>query len=100
VSELTAEHASRRQLRREPALDHRTPPRDGCPAKQIAGSPGSAYEIRHIAPRILVGLFAIAHSRNFLLRHSGDLCVGVHKADYCYSGLTPRRGPRWRGRRR
>ena len=54
VSQFTAEHARRCQRRREAALGHRIPPGDRHLAKQIAGLPGSAYAIRHIAPRILV----------------------------------------------
>jgi len=54
VSELTAEHADRRQLGREPGFDQPIPPGDGCVAEQIAGFPDSAYKIYHIAPRVLV----------------------------------------------
>jgi hypothetical protein len=54
VSQLTAEHAGCRNLRGETASGRRIPPGDRRLAKQIAGFPGSAYAIRHIAPRMIV----------------------------------------------
>ncbi|MFH1603916.1 MAG: hypothetical protein ABIH03_08415 [Pseudomonadota bacterium] len=57
ASQLSAEHARRRQRRREAALGHCIPPGDRHLAEQIAGLPVNAYAIRHIAPRI----FAIGY---------------------------------------
>jgi hypothetical protein len=53
VPQLTAEHARRLDLGRKVTPLRRIPPRDRPIAKQIAGFPGSAYAIRHTAPRIL-----------------------------------------------
>jgi hypothetical protein len=54
VSQLTAKHTRRFDLRREAALAHLIPPRERPIAKQIAGFPAYANAIRHVAPRILV----------------------------------------------
>lgn len=52
MPQLTAEHPGRGQRGRRSALRQRIPPKFGCLAKQIAGFPISAYELRHIVPRL------------------------------------------------
>lgn len=99
--ELTAQHAGRCQFRREPGLDHRTPSGKWHLPEQVAGFPGSTYDIFHVAPRtpvtgcfqnarhaydaqcassstrIVIISFCLATRKNCALRHVVQLILAL-----------------------
>lgn len=89
VPQLTAEHARRLDLRREAAPSHRIPPGDRRLAKQIAGFPGSAYAIRHIAPRMIVTNY-LTSLMEFSFNSAGESVLRLRKcSENFFRGVSP-----------